>query len=325
MTVAEYRAVPAKSYSMMKDFVTKGRRHFHKKYVLKEKIKEESNPSMRIGDMVDCYRFTPKDFDEKFLVSNQGKLPTGKGAIFVEKLFELHQQGGEFMANAQQAYNHAELTKPSFEVYMEKFEGSPLEDMYLNLIEAESKIVVSLDEVAISERIVSILSDHPLIGQIFKRDGHNQLPVVFEYNGETFKALFDRVTLDHSKKIIKPYDLKVTFEDEKFGYNFLKNKYYIQQGVYEEAIKVWRDRNYPDYEIDPFRFIVVNSSSINQPLVYELTPYSGDFQFGFETERGSKIKGVTQIQEEINWHIRNDIWDVSKENYQKSNFIKQII
>ncbi len=324
MTVSDYRGLDVKSYSMMKDFV-KDRRRFYKKHILKEPIKDEQSASMRIGDAVDCLLFTPEEFDNKFFIGDMEKSPTGKGAIFVNKLFELVEEGGEFEESAQKAYDFAELTKPTFKTYMSNFEDSPLYTMFVNMIESKSKTILSLDENAIADRIVNILKSHPLVGSIFKREGYNQLPIVFEFNGETFKALLDRVTIDHNKKLIKPYDLKVTFEDEQFSYNFLKNHYYIQQGVYEEAIKVWRNEHFPDYEIDPFRFIVVNSASTNQPLVYEITPYSGDFQVGFETQKGQKRKGFMQIQEEINWHISNNIWDVSKENYQKSNYIKQII
>lgn len=325
MTIAEYRKIDAMSYSRMKDFIKKGRRYYYKKYVLKEDVKDEISTAIRIGDAVDCMLFTPDDFDNKFTVGETDNMPTGKGAAFVKHLFELQKAGGTFIDNAREAYRFAELTKPSFETYLENFEGSPLEKMYNSMVEAETKTVIPLNELELSERIVDILKNHKLVGQIFKREGYNQLPVVFDYCGEKFKALFDRVTIDHKKKLIKPYDLKTTFEDEAFHYNFLKNKYYIQQGIYEQAIKVWRDENFPDYEIDPFRFIVVNSSSINQPLVYEITPSRGDFQLGFETEKGGKFKGVEEILREINWHVQNNIWDISKENHNKSNYILQII
>jgi len=325
MKTQEYRAINAKNYSMLKDFL-KDRQKFYKKYVLGEYTPDEQNMDLRVGSAVDCMLFTPEEFDELFFVGDSAKTPTGKGLVFVKTLFELQEKGGEFMDNALQAYNAAGLTTPKFDTYMEKFEGSNLEEYYISLIQAKTKTVLSVDEYSIAERICQKLKDTEITRKILiEEEGINQLTILFSLEGEMFKSRLDRVVIDHKNKVIKPYDLKCTYEDEDFVYNFLKNRYYLQQGLYEVAIEAWRDENYPDYTIDPFRFIVIKSSSVNQPLVYELSPSEGSFLYNFKTEKGAKYKGVIPIINEINWHIQNNIWDISKENYQKYNFILQKI
>lgn len=325
MTIQEYRAVDCLSYSAIKDFLKKGRKYFHKKYVLREPVEDPDSSASRLGSAVDCLRFTPQDFDSLFLVGDTNNIPTGKGGVFVKELFRLQELGGEFIENAQKAYDMAELKKPTFEVYMQNFEGSDLELSYINMIEAKSKTVLSLTEAGVAEHISKMLIEHKQFSKIFNSEGYNQLPLIYEINGIQFKGLLDRVKIDHENKVIKPYDLKVTYEDEAFEFNWFKNKYYIQQGIYEELIKRWKKENYPTYRLDPFRFIVVSSSGQNQPLLYELTPFEGTLMYGFQTTKGTKYKGFMEVANEINWHIQNDIWDVSKENYEKFNFIKKVV
>lgn len=325
MTTKEYRTVDCLSYSAIKDFLKKGRKYFHKKYILNEEVEDTDSSASRLGSAVDCMLFTPDEFDTLFHIGDTDNIPTGKGGVFVKELFRLQEQGGEFMENAQKAYDTAKLKTPKFEAYMAKFEGSDLELAYINMIESKSKTVLSLKEAGVSEHIKKLLQENDRVGNIFNSEGHNQLPLIYTVNGIKLKGLLDRVVIDHNKKTVYGYDLKVTYEDEAFEYNWFKNKYYIQQGIYQELLALWVSENYPDYKLNPFRFIVISSSGQNQPLVYELVPFEGTLVYGFETTRGVKYKGFMEVINEINWHIQNDIWDISKENYQKYNFIKKVV
>lgn len=329
ISLEDYRKSKRKSYSYIKDFL-KDRRKFYKKHVLNEDVEFESTQATRLGDAADCLLFTPGEFDNRFHVSSVDKTPSGKGLDFIKSLFQSYRNNpdrfeDDFVMYAEVAYSEAGLTTPKFENYITKFYNSDMHELLKSWIAAEGKTTLSHYEASIAHKIKDILVTHPTTSRIFNSEGYGQLSVFFDYDGEEYKAMLDRVSIDHGNQVIKPFDLKVTYEDEGFEYNWLKNYYYIQQGIYEKAIEVWRNEYFPDYVIDPFRFVVINSDGQSQPLVYEIETDNGSLAEGFITMRGGNKKGFAQLARDINWHINSNIWDVSKDNYDAKNYIRRRI
>ena len=134
----------------------------------------------------------------------------------------------------------------------------------------------------------------------------------------------DAIDIDHETKQIQPYDLKCTYDNEEFNYSYLKNGYYLQQAFYHKGIKVWAAKNnMSDYSILPMKFIVADTSKNNRrPLVYKLNwVHTDQGLYGF-TNNGRHYRGIDQLMGAFIWAQENDIWNISKENFDNSGIVE---
>lgn len=137
-----------------------------------------------------------------------------------------------------------------------------------------------------------------------------------------FKLMMDKVIINHITKTIYKYDLKTTWENEDFEYNFLKMKYYIQLGVYDLGFKQWIEDEMPhlsNYKVEPLAFIAIDSKGISTPIVYKTDDkWSKMAVEGFETKSGRQYKGVKQLVNEIRHHLSTGNWMISEDNYRNN-------
>lgn len=328
MTENEYRSIDKWSYSTIKDFKQKGLLYFYKKHVLREKVKESKSGSLTRGKAVDSLIFDGEGFYDKFYVGSNENSVTGKGLTFVEKLFEYTLAGGEFWTNFQRAYVDAELQKPSVEKYLENFKDSALQSLYESMLSSFGKEVLSIEEFHSCEKVVTQLRSCSHTSHIFSCEGFNQLPVEFEYKGFKLKALLDRVVIDHKNKKISPYDLKCVDDVNGFEFKWLKDMYYVQEGLYTLAIEEFRDCNFPEYEIEKFKFIVCQQDGFQSPLIYDIClPVEGlgDLFEGFTTSMGKKFKGIDEYLTDMKWHVENNVWDMTRESYRNKGILRKTI
>jgi len=148
-----------------------------------------------------------------------------------------------------------------------------------------------------------------------------QFPILWVYKGFKCKSLFDILKFDHKNKIIYPIDLKTSY-DHVLGFpkNFIKWMYYLQASFYTEAIKYWKleYKEFFDYRVDDFRFIIISSTDPFKPLVYKCTPedlYAGKYG-GTIQSTGETVKGFDQLIEDMQWHIANELYSYPREVYQ---------
>jgi len=328
MTEREYRKLDALSQSMIKDFA-KDRKKFQQKYILGEEVKDEESPAMLMGNLVDCMKFTPADFENRYCMGACTSKPTEKMLVFVNTLFEetvkcLDEQGEitrPFVDLATIARERAEY-KISLEQILKSFVGKEPEVYYRDLLHSIGKTVISQKERETAEKIVEALDRSPFTGPIFNPTDE-AIEEIYQYPILDFtilemecKGLLDKFEINHREEYIQPWDLKVTWSVEGFYKEYyLGKKGYIQAGVYDIGCKVFRDANYPNYEVRPMKFVVADSANYYAPLIYELSAQDiVDALKGF-THRGYPYKGVFQLVSEIKWHQTMDIWDMSMENF----------
>ncbi len=328
MSEKEYRAIKCLSYSMLSTFLKKGRKYYYRKFILNETV-EEDKPTlfMVMGSLVDAKMFEEHNVEKYFYFGDNAKPPTGKGLAFCQELYSLFKSNPDmdFVEKAKLAYAAAELTTPKFDKYLTDFVDSNLEK-YLNcLIESEGKVVISLSEMEISDRIVNELKFGVVTRDIFAMEGKGQFPLFFNYFGTPFKCKLDWLGFSHSEKKLYPYDLKCVGDVENFDYAYIKDKYYVQHAVYSEAIRQYRDEFYPDYEIEPFRFVVCDNLNKVRPIVFEFDVTHGNLHQGFETKYGKKIKGAIEVTEEILYHMESGNWLCSKADFDNKGKRYEII
>lgn len=326
-----YRALDALSQSMIKDFYD-DRKLFHRKYILVEDVQEETSREMKMGTLVDCQYFTPAEFEEKFSLSTCSERPTGKMLDFVSALAR-HTKAAtddegimreEFIAIARLAHLDSGF-KWGLERVLKDFSGGEAELFYQELCVAlvTGKIVVTAADIEHANRIVTSLRTSEFTSFLNNEGGgdidvYHQLAISgFVVEGRPFKALLDRLEVNHRDRYLQPWDLKATWAVETFYENYyLKLKGYLQAGTYDLACTYLRNQEYSGYEVRPMKFIVCDNVNYYNPLIYELSQQDlVDSWQGF-THRGRSYKGLIELVRDLNWHMDNNVWNMSRQNYE---------
>jgi len=129
--------------------------------------------------------------------------------------------------------------------------------------------------------------------------------------------MLDKMIVNHTEKTVQVYDLKCTWSVENFySEYYLYRRAYIQGFLYHKAAESWAsEMGYGDYEILHTKFIVCDSTSYSNPLVYTMSDISMQNALnGFEY-KGREYPGVAKLIEDLQWALANDKWNISRENY----------
>ena len=338
-TEAAYRAVTMDSSSSLKDF-SMDRKKYHKKYVLNEKVEEKDTAASVIGRLVETQLMEPELFDEKFYMSTITSAPTGLMLEFVEALYRhtaaATNENGVVTREMEDIMKDAYVDsgfKIKIDAVLAKFIGSDAEIYYKEIREVRSKglTVVTTQDIANAEKIVEELKTNDFTAPIVnlvnsaRYNVYNQLQVEgYVVYGHMFKSMMDKVIVDHTEKTIQVYDLKCTWSVENFYEEYyLYRRAYIQGYLYYYASKHMFDELVAvGYEILPPKFIVCDSTNYACPLVFTMDDNSfDDASKGFE-HKGRKYPGVKSLIEDLKWAIKNDKWNISRENYLNNGLVK---
>lgn len=336
----KYRAIETDSSSSLKDF-SLDRRKYYRKYYLREKVEEKDNLATNMGKLVETLLLEPEEFDNRFYMSSTASVPTGLMLEFVEALFKITSEATDgfgvvarpFEEIVQEAHA-ASGFKITLEAVLKKFIGSDAEIYYREIREVRTKnlIVITSQDVTNAERIVEELQTNEFTKWIINcvnSDSYtviNQLKIDgYFVNGLEFKSMLDKVIINHKTKEVDIYDLKCTWSVENFYREYyLYRRTYIQAYLYHTAIK-WLSRQeespFYQYKINYPKFIVCDSINYYKPLIYTLDLNDmTDAYEGFYV--GDKhYPGVESIVEDLKWAKENDIWTISKSNYESNGII----
>ena len=332
-----YRNIMLDSSSSLKDFAQNRKKYFSK-YFLHEEVEEEDTKALTMGKLVETLLLEPELFYKKFYMSACASSPTSLMLAFVEALYKhtlnaTNEEGivtKEFEELSKDAYNDSGF-KIKYEAVIQKFSGSDAEIYYNEILKVRMNhlIVATTQDVTNAEAIVEELKMNMFTKDIVnlvnsdKWEVHNQLQIEnFPIGSLHFKSMLDKMIIDHENKVIYPYDLKCTWAVENFYEDYyLYRKGYIQAYVYHKALQYYRDENLPGYSIQPMRFIACDSTNYYSPLIYALT-YEDlkDGKEGFE-HRGRKYTGVDELINDLDWALTNNIWNISKANYEANGII----
>lgn len=337
-TVSEYRKLDVNSYSSIKEFI-KNRNTYYKKYILKEYTEDKPNFDMVMGSLIDNLIFTPLEYDEHFAVTSvQEPKPQMLDFcnILYRKTLEYTREGivtkdmqdllmDTYLEAAWNGETAIRFKGKTFEKVIEMFQKDG-EAYYEELRKNTGKEVISLGMLANAEKAVDLIKNNFVTYELFtKREGvdvYQQEPIEFEYRGIKLKCLPDHFEVHHNEKIIKPYDLKCTWQVEEFAYNYIKNRYDIQNGLYNEGIRQWAKSKYPDYIIEPMRFITVDATGVTNPLIHETTYEDMENAFtGYEIN-GKRYIGINEAIDGIKWANDTSNWSMSKEAFEQKGIMK---
>lgn len=300
----------------------------------------ENKPTdgMTLGSLVDILLTRPDDLDKEYVVINDA--PTGQMKVFIDSYFALvkpyieSKSGyGEDVNNKliAEAYGIAEFKRDKLDTVLARFKTEGLA-YYNALLKTIGKTVVSADMMSHAKALVKQLEEDEFTGPILKLpiptgeegswvfDVYNQLAIYWEEHGLKFKALLDKVIVNHAMKTVQPYDIKTT-GDSNFANAFGLYRYDIQGAFYTDALHHWMlEQGIQDYEIKPFIFIVAftNEKGIAPQLwsMGQYDYYAG--RHGIDRPKLKKVRGYQAIINDLLWHIKEDKWKYPKEVYMKN-------
>lgn len=299
---------------------------------------------MIYGSLLDCMVFTPEEFDDRFIVGTFDE-PRPLMLKFIKNLIAEtitnSQSKEEFDTLMLWAYNKTKFDSTgntvafknqSFESLRKEFLDSNFQ-YYKYLMDTiiDGKMLISIDEYDKATIANRTLKTNSVTGPIILQETNDevtvfkQLVIEFEIDGVEFKSMLDLVHVNHAEKKIYFYDLKTTHNAEQFSHSYLKFKYYIQLGVYTEAIYQWRTKNYPDYMSESMMFITIDSYNYMEPLIYRTSSRILADSFNGFFHKGVYYRGISQLIRELKWHKQSDIWSISYENYHNNGYVNLVL
>jgi hypothetical protein len=360
MTDKEYRSLKSRlSYSNLKTYV-QNRTKFMNECVLGIVSEKEATGATIVGDIVHVMLAGREgEFDNKFHISQidppKGQLGELCDALYkrtlksltYNELEEKYIQTDSFETLFKDAvdsikydYNLKEVKfmGKSLEKILELFstadkDGVIPEQYYKEQVECTGKQIVSMSNIETAERIVNHLKEHPYTAELVNLqtsneiEVFNELVVLYEIDGIPYRSMIDKCLINHKQKVIVTYDYKTTYDNENgFEYSYLKYGYWLQAGLYAIAIKEWaKEHGLQDYTIIPIRYIAIDTTGQNAPVIYELSDKDVLLgQRGF-TVRGKHYPGVMQIHHDIQWGLSTGIWNTSKKIHEANGRVSMEI
>lgn len=335
-----YRSLPALNQSMLKLFDSDPVK-FYNEFKLGKKRKQTRSTAMIIGDLVDFFILECQAdnevflsrFDEQFSLM-EDQTGSGQAIVLADLLYDITQnytdENNIVITSFEARFSEAVRQIQKLGKYKGKSEVDILQDFTLKgkkyfdtLMLNHNKTVVDVSLVDKSMTVSKNILEDEFTKDIFIEEEHieffQKLPIEWIYTSAegdnvTCKAEVDLLKLDHGNKIIYLYDLKTTYDNENFEYNYIKNGYYLQSAFYYKAVQYWANKEgLENYTIVPMEFIVGDTSSNNRrPIRYKTTKIDLDKGENGFVLRGTTYRGVNELISEIIWSEKNDTWNVSK-------------
>lgn len=314
------------NYSKLADFDKLSPLGWKKKYIDGD-VSDQDDDELRQGSLLDLRLLgTDEDFEDNVHLSIVEKKPTPNNLKFCQNLFKLVQNNkdvgvGDLM---QEAYDLSGIKSPKFPKFVEDFVGSDTELYFQDMIDSQGKIVSSIEEMEQVTRTCDVLVGHPNSRWVFNTEGTNQLKIKFGLWGQCYRVMLDRVVVDHKNRKIYPIDLKTAYNPLQFQWNYIKYRYYIQQGLYSKGVKAWAKDVYPGYSVQPFQFLVIDFLGLYAPNLWSFEFDDGDEWMGF-AHNGRKYKGINRLMADLEWHREFETWNNRREAYENKGKIKIIL
>lgn len=306
------------SYSLLSNFIEKGPK------ILIEKFNKTSS-GFDFGKKLDDFISLEKDeFNEKyFLVKTDLKISSD----FDELIKLMHENNLNFetenlitklydLSITNNLFKRITL-KESREKKLFEFIKDPDVLIKFNL---KDKEILTPSEYSKLLECKQILYNNKNTKKYFKDfeediDVFYQLKLEYNIQGKNCKIILDKVIVNHKEKTIQGLDFKTgAVGSEDFMKNFFSFKYYLQGALYQKGLEELKKKYFKDYTIISFKFLYIPTYNIYHPKVFVLTQKWIDAAWnGFTTNSGYYHKGITELIDEIIWHIDNQIFNESKE------------
>jgi len=301
---------------------------------------KEFTPGLAFGSVVDILLTCPDSFNEEFYVMAGDKPSSDLMAKFCEVYAETDDQ--------QQAHAVSGF-KIGLNAVISKFQTEG-KSYYDSLILGRGKKVIDASMMFAANQAVNSLKSNPYTKKYFipedRVEIQYQLPIIWNSwvtklppthpeNPEEievmFKGIIDLIRIDHNKKEIEIIDIKTGAEG--FWKALWRYKLYIQGSMYYYGLKeIVRNSELKEYYVRFTKFIYIDSNLYYPPIIYAMNKDDIEHgRFGYypkiygKVEPGIaklKYKGYDVLAAEMDWHVRNDMWDYSYDVYRNNGVIE---
>ena len=298
--------------------------------------KDEDTSYFRKGSAVDCLLTEPTEFDERYVLCTV-ESPGGMMGEFIKTYIHFTKEATNSKECSEDTYTEEEIRQASYqdsgfktkyETVIKKFEVPEIQEYVKFTIENKDKTLLSREEMTQTINMVNMLQQSPITEEYFKadhdlRETKNQLKFEMSWvtkSGKeyTIRGMLDKVIVNHKDKTVQAIDIKTTGKPVySFPNSYIKYAYYRQAAIYQYFIlNNFMDQiNTNEYEVLPFKFIVAETACNNKPLVFEVSDQDLEIGMngGISKSSGKRMKGVSELIEEVEWHQETGEWEIKKE------------
>jgi hypothetical protein len=287
--------------------------------------KKISGEFLDFGSLVDDMLQPDFKITDKYYVFD-GEKPTAMlGTLcdyLVEHLGKINTDENTFILNCIKELGLWKTTKDDTKLLAKYTKEA--NNYVIAMIESYNKTLVTNLLVQEAEEMVSVLKTHEFSRYFILGDLEYQVEVNFEIGNFKFLSFLDYIKIDHVNKTIRGIDLKTGSKPvSEFLSNFIKYRYYLQGVIYSLALQYYALTNdLESYEILPFQFLYCGRYE-KIPTTLEFTDkwFKGALN-GFTTNAGYKYRGLIELVDNIEWHWRNEVFNMSKEQYENNGLVK---
>lgn len=275
-TEEEYRESNAMSYSIFKDV-------YDNPEILTTPRKDKKEEWATFGSLVDMM-LTSDNVDSKIIVNDT--VPTDqykaisdyiiKNSLDIDSLTDLQ---------VEECYTNTE-SKVNWGIPVKKQKILDNCKSYIDLIKSsENKLIISSDFFNEATLNANVFLTHRWTSHLFMSEVEqkaNNIEILYQYKIKylfldiLFKSMLDVVLINHTEKIIYPYDLKTGSD---YPRTFLTNavykyKYMYQAALYKEGLQLFIESipEFAGYKVADFRFVYVSRLKPLYPVILTINP-----------------------------------------------------
>lgn len=319
ITNNEYLASDAISQSKLKKILK------HPYFYINNQDTDDDEPKevTLIGDGVDILITQGEDhFHEHILVASVER-PTGQMGDYVWALYKHRDKENP----EELAYEEAKFKRDTFEKVQERYKIEGLE-YYNQLLESENKNVITPSQYNTIRNIEESLLNNRFTSKFFVSSDYErlyQVPLFGNWTDFQMKGLLDMIVYHRQTNTLRPIDLKTTSKSlHFFGDTIFDYRYDLQAAFYTELVRQnivmlsdhFKCPSIP--EIMPFTFIVESQTHPGTPLIFVMSEEASMIGRQGGERKNRTYEGYTQAFNRLEFHLKNDLWDYRKEDYENN-------
>ena len=187
-------------------------------------------------------------------------------------------------------------------------------EYFKDKVKSKGKTLIKPEMWKLAQVTAATLMTHPFTAKYFATNVDG-VEIFYQYkaeavvNGKKVKVMLDCLIVNHKAKLVFPVDLKTGEESLKaFPNLFTIHGYYLQAGLYREAIQCIVDNDFElyGYTVKPFEFIYISKLNPGKPMKFVVDDdVHNACLSGFTDRYGVEHKGVLELLEEYYYCVES--------------------
>jgi hypothetical protein len=344
LTEQEYRDLELPSYSMCASIDKQG-------LDVVGGVKQGFN--LKFGSLVDMMCFEPHKVDDTFYKGVSAKPPTtnvknicdlilqgldGKEGQIAEGITPLGRRKSKKITSKIEDYKSEIISSAAkLKPYKNYSEQKLLDtvtaagkEYFKDKIKCRGKILIKPEMWLQCANTAATLIQHPFTAKYFAQNVKG-IEIIYQYkfdqvvNGRRCKGMLDCLVINHNAKLIIPVDLKTGESPCKdFPMLYTGHRYYVQGGLYREALKSIVDNDFElmGYTVKEFEFVYISKLNPNRPMRFLVSEDMHQAALnGFTDRYGFEYRGVYDLLDDYYFSVENNNTDYRQSEHDTKGLI----